>query len=231
MTITHQTRKQAILDAAAKLIIQYGYDKTTIGDVADAIGLNRALVYGYFKSKDDLLEALIKREMRSYGELWFEYLMADPKGGTVASIYRSVAHALKNNPFMAVIVTRDEGTFGKYLRKPGNIFEGMQTQNIGSGLLRSLQDAGAIRQDVNIPAVTHIMDTLANSMVTPLHTGQDEPSYEELLETIAEMFDRMLTPVDGGNIEAGKQVLRQLAGQAKTFFDQMDAPSKERNIS
>lgn len=227
MTITHQTRKQAIMDAAARLIIQYGYDKTSIGDVADAIGLNRALVYGYFKSKDDLLEALIQREMRNYGKLWFEHLMADPKGGTVASIYRSVAYALKNNPFMTAIVTRDEGTFGKYLRKPGNIFEGMQTQNIGSGLLRSLQDAGAIRQDVNIPAVTHIMDTLANTMVGPVNTRPDAPSYEELLETIAEMFDRLLTPADGGNIEAGKQVLRQLASEAKTFLDQMDEPSKD----
>jgi AcrR family transcriptional regulator len=54
----------------------YGYDKTTIGDVADEIGLNRALVYGYFRSKDDLLAALIKREMVKYGELWFDHLMA-----------------------------------------------------------------------------------------------------------------------------------------------------------
>jgi AcrR family transcriptional regulator len=88
--------------------------------------LNRALVYGYFKSKDDLLEALVRREMHKYGELWFEHLMADPQGCTVASIYRSVAYALKNTPFMAAIVMRDQGTFGKYLRKPGNIFEGMQ---------------------------------------------------------------------------------------------------------
>jgi AcrR family transcriptional regulator len=227
MATSHQIRKQSILDAAARLIIQYGYDKTTIGDVADAIGLNRALVYGYFKSKDDVLEALIKREMRNYGELWFEYLMADPNGGTVASIYRSVAYALKNNPFMAAIVTRDEGTFGKYLRKPGNIFEDMQSQNISEGLLQSLQDAGAIRQDVNISAVIHIMDTLANNMVGPVHTRQGGPSYEELLETIAEMFDRMLTPDDGGNIEAGKQVLRQLASEAKTFLDQMNDPSKD----
>ena len=149
-----QARKQAILDAAAKLIIQYGYDKTTIGDVADAIGLNRALVYGYFKSKDDLLEALIKREMLKYGELWFEHLMADPKGGTVASIYRSIAYALKNNLFMAAIVTRDEGTFGKYLRRPGNIFEGKQPQTMSSGLLLALQDAGTIRRGINISTIT-----------------------------------------------------------------------------
>lgn len=226
MSHISQLRKQALLDAAARLIIQHGYDKTTIGDVADAIGLNRALVYGYFKSKDDLLAALIRREMRKYGELWFEHLMADPKGGTVASIYRSIAYALKNNPFMAAIVTRDEGTFGKYLRRPGNIFEGRQAQNISKDLLQSLQNAGAIRQGVNIPTVMHIMDVLANDMVTHSKTAS-APSYEELLETIAEMFDRLLTPEDGGNREAGKKVLHQFALEARGFLDEMDPPSEE----
>lgn len=230
MSLDSQTRKQSLLDAAASLIIQYGYDKTTIGDVADAIGLNRALVYGYFKSKDDLLEALVRREMRKYGELWFEHLMADPQGGTVASIYRSVAYALKNTPFMAAIVMRDQGTFGKYLRKPGNIFEGMQSQNISSGLLKSLQEAGTIRQDVNLQTITYIMDALANSLVSLPRTGQ-APAFDELLETIAEMFDRMLTPEGGGNLEAGKNVMRQFAADAQKFFEQMDLPSKDDNQS
>jgi AcrR family transcriptional regulator len=222
----HPTRKQLILDAAARLIIEYGYDKTTIGDVADAIGLNRALVYGYFKSKDDILEALVRREIRNYGELWFEHLMADPKGGTVASIHRSIAYALKNNPFMSAIVTRDEGTFGKYLRKPGNIFEGEQFQNTTANLLQALQDAGAIRRGVNIPSVAYIMDTLSHSLVN-LSKTDTTPPYDELLETIAEMFDRMLTPEGGADHEAGREVLRQFAMDAKTFFEKMDTPTKD----
>lgn len=224
-----QIRKQKILDAAAQLIIQYGYDKTTIGDVADAIGLNRALVYGYFKSKDDLLEELIKREMLKYGQLWFDHLMADPKGGTVASVYRSVAYALKNNLFMAAIVTRDEGTFGKYLRKPGNIFEGRQSQTIAGGLLQALQDAGTIRKGVNIQTINYIMDVLANDLVSNSRKSPS-PSFDELLETIAEMFDRMLTPEDGGNIEAGKEVLRQFANEATVFFDQPDNLEKDESL-
>lgn len=229
MTYDPQTRKQAILDAAAKLIIQYGYDKTTIGDVADTIGLNRALVYGYFKSKDELLAELIKREMLKYGQLWFDHLMADPKGGTVASIYRSIAYALKNNPFMAAIVTRDEGTFGKYLRKPGNIFEGRSSQTIAGGLLKALQDAGTIRQGVNVQTINYIMDVLANDLVSSSRKTSSPP-YEELLETIAEMFDRMLTPEDGGNIEAGKEVLRQFAIDATVFFDQPNTLEKDESL-
>jgi len=222
MSIDNQAREQRILDAAAQLIIQFGYDKTTMSDIADAVGLNRALVYAHFKSKDDVLEALIAREMQQYGQVWFEYILADPKGGTVASIYRGIAYALKQTPFMAAIVTRDEGTWGKYLRKPGNIFTGMQTASMTRDLMLAMQSAGAIRKDVNIPAMAYIVDVLSNGMVKHGNrpNTSDFPPYDELLETTAEMFDRMLTPEDGGDLEAGKNVLRQIAEAARAHYEQ-----------
>jgi len=226
MTIDTDAREQAILDSAARLIIQQGYNKTTMGDVADAVGLNRALIYAHFKSKDDLLEALIAREMRKYGELWIEHIEADPKGGTVAGLHRSLLYALQHSPFMAAIVSRDEHAFGKYLRKPGNLFAAMQTPTKTRDLLQAMQNAGAVRPGVNIPAMAYIMDVISYGLV-----GLSEaaaigkiPPYDELLETVAELFDRMLTPEDGGNFEAGKEILRQVAAGSREQFEQMNQP-------
>ena len=219
--IDTKAREQTILDVAARLIIQYGYDKTTMSDIADAVGLNRALVYSIFKSKDDLLEALIRREVQKYGEVWFEYVMSDPRGGSVASIYRGIAYALIHTPFMASIVTRDEGVWGKYLRKPGNIFEGVQSSNKTRDLMQAMQDAGAIRQGVNISAIAYIVDTLAHGMVNQAAQAESI-AYEEILDTVAEMFDRMLTPEDGGDLEAGKNILRQMAEMTQAHFDQLE---------
>jgi hypothetical protein len=70
------------------------------------------------------------------------------------------------------------------------------------------------------------MDTLSHSMVN-LSKTETTPPYDELLETIAEMFDRMLTPEDGAGSEAGREVLRQFAMDAKTFFEKMNTPSKD----
>lgn len=227
--VDSRAREQMILNAAARLVIQHGYDKTTMSDVADAVGLNRALMYAHFKSKDDLLEALIAREMRKYGEFWLEYLLTDPKGGTVASIYRGIAYALRNTPFMATIVTRDEGVWGRYLRKPGNIFEGMQTASMTRDLLQAMQDAGAIRAEVNIPAMAYIVDALANGMVdyNQAALGPSGPSYEDVLDTMAEMFDRMLTPEGGGNMESGRAVLRQMAEAADAHFERAHLDQKK----
>lgn len=220
MIVDTKARERAILDAAADLIIRYGYDKTTMGDVAEAVGLNRALLYAHFSSKDDLLEALIAREMQRYGEIWVEHIEADPKGGTVASMHRSVLYALQHSPFMSAIATRDEGTFGKYLRKPGNLFEGMQTPSLTRDLLEAMQAAGAVRQGVNLAAMAFVMDLISYGLVGVnwVPNLDPVPPYEELMETIAEMLDRMLTPEDGGNLEGGKAVIRQLADSARSYF-------------
>jgi AcrR family transcriptional regulator len=213
MAIDLKERERIILDTAAKLVVRQGYNKTTVGDVADEVGLNRALVYTHFKSKDELLEALIRREMGKYGELWIEHIENDPEGGTVASIYRSIVFAMSHTPFMTAIFTRDEHAFGKYLRKPGNIFATMPASTMSLNLLQALQDAGTIRQGANIPAIAYIMDVISYGLVgaSDVPNLAPIPSYSELMETLAEMFDRMLTPEGGGNTEAGKYVLRQLA--------------------
>ena len=67
MGIDEQEREQAILDATAQLLLRHGYNKTTMSDVAEAVDLNRALIYLHFKSKDEVVEALIIRELEKYG--------------------------------------------------------------------------------------------------------------------------------------------------------------------
>src|SRR5581483_11335469 len=122
MGIDEKERERAILDVTAELLLRHGYNKLTMSDVADAVSLNRKLVYLLFPSKDALIEAVILREMNTYLEIWSRYLDSDPLGGSVASVYRSLLAVLKQLPLMTAIYTRDERTFGKYLSRPGSIF-------------------------------------------------------------------------------------------------------------
>jgi AcrR family transcriptional regulator len=166
MSLEDKERETAILTAAAQLIIRYGYNKLTMTDIADAVGLSRGLIYLHFKSKDEVLEALIAHEMLNYGALWLQHIESDPQGGTVASIYRSVVYALNNSPLMASIVKRDEKTFGKYLRKPGNLFESLRTPSMTHNFLAAMQAAGVVRQGVNIAAMAFILDAVSYAMVS-----------------------------------------------------------------
>jgi AcrR family transcriptional regulator len=54
-------RKSEILDVAEALFNRKGYDATSISDIIDQVGVARATVYYHFKSKEDVLDALLER--------------------------------------------------------------------------------------------------------------------------------------------------------------------------
>lgn len=55
-----QRRRQELIDAAAKIFQDKGYEAASIQDVADALGILKGSVYYYIDSKEDLLFAAIQ---------------------------------------------------------------------------------------------------------------------------------------------------------------------------
>ena len=55
-------RKDTILEAARQVFARYGYDKTTLDDIGQAAGLNKASLYYYYKNKEDIFNAVVLQE-------------------------------------------------------------------------------------------------------------------------------------------------------------------------
>lgn len=222
-------REQRILDAAAELIIHYGYDKTSVSDIAVAAGISKGAVYLHFTSKDELFEALLYREVINYSESWLAYIEADPQGGTIGGIYKAVLYAINHNPFMQAIVKQDPRIFGNYLRKPQNLFTASDAPALRVEFLQAMQAAGAIRRDVDPQVMSHIMDLLSYGLVglPTIKPAPKLPPFDAVMDAIAEMMDRMLTPTDGDPGAAGKAVIRTLAATARTHLDAMYRATKE----
>src|SRR5664279_3783461 len=96
-------RERRILDAASELITHYGYDKTTVDEIASAAGVSKGAVYLHFKSKEDLFEALLLRESDVVTMRFFELLDADPQGVTIFTIYRYQLVVLDDSPLLKAI--------------------------------------------------------------------------------------------------------------------------------
>jgi len=56
-----EERKTEILDVAERLFTSKGYSKTTISDILDEIGVARGTFYYHFKSKEEVMDAIIMR--------------------------------------------------------------------------------------------------------------------------------------------------------------------------
>jgi AcrR family transcriptional regulator len=69
---TASTRDQ-IIDAADRLFYQQGFDHTSFAHIAEAVNISRGNFYYHFKTKDEILEAVIKRRLantRAMLEQW-----------------------------------------------------------------------------------------------------------------------------------------------------------------
>jgi AcrR family transcriptional regulator len=51
--------RQTVLDTARKLFVEHGFDATSLQQIADAMGVTKANVYYYFRTKIAILEALL----------------------------------------------------------------------------------------------------------------------------------------------------------------------------
>jgi len=56
-----QERRNEILDAAEELFNQKGFDGTSTNDILEKVGIARGTLYYHFKSKEDIMDALIDR--------------------------------------------------------------------------------------------------------------------------------------------------------------------------
>lgn len=57
--------RDAIAEAADRLFYEKGYEATSFADVAGAVGISRGNFYYHFRSKDEILRAVIARRLQS----------------------------------------------------------------------------------------------------------------------------------------------------------------------
>ncbi len=86
-----EIRKAEIMDAARKLFHQKGYLQTTTQDIIDKVGISRGLLYYHFKSKEDILFAIVEKHIGPLAAA-FQSIARDP-----ALSAREKVHAFLNS--------------------------------------------------------------------------------------------------------------------------------------
>jgi AcrR family transcriptional regulator len=61
-------RKNEILAAARDCFDKFGYDKTTLDDIGEAVGMNKVSLYYYFKNKEAIFTEAVIREADEYSD-------------------------------------------------------------------------------------------------------------------------------------------------------------------
>ena len=65
MDKTDEKRHQ-ILNAALNCFARYGFNKTTLDDIATAIGMNKASLYYYYENKEAIFGEVLQEEANRF---------------------------------------------------------------------------------------------------------------------------------------------------------------------
>ena len=81
-----RSTREAILEAASRLIHVHGYNHTSLDDVLRESGVGKGNFYYHFKSKEELGYAILDQIIASFLERTLEPCFADPEGRALTQI-------------------------------------------------------------------------------------------------------------------------------------------------
>ncbi len=92
---SHDTRSR-LRQLALKLFAEQGYEKTSLREIAEQLGVTKAALYYYFKSKEDIVRSLVEDYVAELDEL-IAWAKAEPRtAATRAEIVRRYLHIVTN---------------------------------------------------------------------------------------------------------------------------------------
>ena len=150
-----ERRRAEILDAAETLYAKKGWDGLTVDQVARTARLSRALVYVYFRDKEDLLFAIGERAMRLLRDRFLAAIAGTARGmdqvDAIGRAYMGYAHEFPHyfdfcTRFQSHSVETDSSTNEGACQVAGDQVLGTVVQAIETGI----RD-GSIRADVGDP--------------------------------------------------------------------------------
>lgn len=217
--------EQRILVAAKELFIHYGYDKTTMNEVAEKAKISKSTLYLRWKKKEDLFDALVLRESRDYAEDWFQRVESDPNGGTYAAWMRHAIEAFFGRTFLSALYRQDKRVIGTMVKHLGEEKWFLQRYLSGLQFFQMMQDANLARKDIDVRGFVYLVNAMHYGLLhmNEMIPEESAPSLEDAMRTMADFIDAFVTPADSaGDSERGKAVLGAYMAKMRQILDQIE---------
>ncbi len=216
-------REERILDAAATLLVRWGYRKTTIDDVAREAGVGKGTIYLHWKDKNELFRAALMRAQLQASAEVIQRIAADPEGGLPHRLWTHGMMAALSNPLMAAIM---KGRSDIFQGMAGAFDAGTIQQFMGDyeEYIVQLQQVGLIRADLPVSVISFLTGALKIGVInTPDLLGPEyTPSLEQLTEAISDLIRRWLEPDPPlSSSDVGKQFVTQWLEKVKHVEEQL----------
>ncbi len=189
-------RAHRILDAAAVLILRWGYHKTTLDDVSRQAGVAKGTMYLHWKTREELFAALMKREKLELAEDIKQRIIVDPAGATLRGMLKHSALALMQSPLLKAVLLRDIDVIGKLAHSEHSSAASTERLEGFKTYLELLREQDLVRTDLSLRAQVYMLSAIFAGffLVAPLMPDEFMLSDEELADLLAETVHCTLEP-------------------------------------
>jgi AcrR family transcriptional regulator len=217
-------RAGRILDAAARLLLRHGHDRTTIGDVAREAGVAKGSVYAHWRSRDELFVALLRREQAAVLTRVRDRLRSAGRPADLELLLAESVRAFQARPLVVAVLTRDTEILGGLARATAH--EGVRQGSIVE-LLATLRDGGWIRTDRSLAEQVTVLTAvyLGYFLTEPLLPGEFRVPDDAASGLIAETVQRALRRPEPLTPDEVAAVDRAVHGHITTAAEQLTEKS------
>jgi AcrR family transcriptional regulator len=177
-------RLRALLEAARVLVAEQGPEALTLSALATQVGLSRPSLYEYFRSRDDLVAAMVEDELpRWIAELEAEVRRHTTPSDRIAAFVRTQLRMLTDGRHTALVVLT-----GHALGPAATERVMAEHSRLFAPLLSALTDLGVDHPELRAHLV-HGIVTAASSLL-----GADELANRRVIDTAAQQALHGLNP-------------------------------------
>lgn len=180
-------RAERILDAAAELLLQYGYKRITMEDVAKKAGVGKGTIYLHWKTREALFGTLMLREVLALWQELLSLLRSDSKEVLLHRMVRSVMLIGMRRPLGKALLTGDKELLGKLTEKGFGV-EPIQQAIFKGEFFSQVRELGLLRSDTNPDRQYYALRATVNGFlqIDRFLTGKELLPLEERAEALAE---------------------------------------------
>lgn len=150
-----EATKANIIENAMLLFARNGYDATTADDIAQACGVNKAMIFYYYKNKAGLYEAVMTHVLEAiHKEVLTKEKCCNSPLADLEAFITTYTHYCTKNPYVSSLLLRELSDSGAHL--PDVIFASLRKLfALLSEILRTGEELGVFH---NVkPMVIHFM--------------------------------------------------------------------------
>ncbi|MFL5626992.1 MAG: TetR/AcrR family transcriptional regulator [Ktedonobacteraceae bacterium] len=224
-----EERADKILDAAAELIARWGYNKTTIDDIARQAGVAKGTIYLHWKTRDDLFWALLAREDLRLAEDIRQRIASDPEGGTLHGLIKHTTLATLKSPLAKAMLLMDSDMLGELARRDYTSASFPERMAGLKDFLEYLREQGAIRADIGIQEHIYMLSAIVMGflMIDQWMPASLTHSDEEIADMTAEAIRRTLEPPDAEQAGVATDGRQAIASAFTSYMDKAVAMLKK----